>query len=289
MKITDILAENRLTVSCEFFPPKKNEDLPHHRELVKEMASLKPSFMSVTYGAGGSREGLMLDIADEMENVNKVTTLAHLTCITADKPKIKDTLNALKKINIENILALRGDIPEGVDFPDPLQYRYASELICDIKKQGNFCIGGACYPEGHPDSPSFDADIEGVRKKVDAGCDFLITQMFFDNDILYNYMFKLLSKGINVPVIAGIMPVTNARQAKKICELSNTRLPRRFRMIVDRFGDDPACMKQAGIAYATEQIIDLIANGVKNIHIYAMNKPDIAQSIMNNLSEIFKR
>ena len=195
----------------------------------------------------------------------------------------------LFRSHIENILALRGDIPREADFPLPNQYRYACELIADIKSQGDFCIGGACYPEGHPEADSIQEDLVHLKEKVDAGCDFLTTQMFFDNNIYYNFMYKVLQKNIKAPVIAGIMPVTNSGQIKKIISLSGNMVPPRFKAIVDRFSDNPAAMRQAGIAYATEQIIDLIANGVDHVHIYTMNKPDVAGEILQNLSEIYIR
>lgn len=288
MKIIDILNNKNVTISCEMFPPKPGAKLHGTNAIVKEIAALKPSFMSVTYGAGGGTSDNTINIANEIQNVNKITALAHLTCASSDKEKIENVLTELKAHGIENILALRGDVPESMTFPKACQYRHASELIRQICAVGGFCVGGACYPEGHPESPSMQKDIEGLKIKVDSGCQFLTTQMFFDNDVLYNFMFKLLKQGIDIPVIAGIMPVTNAKQITRICSLSGTSLPPRFKAIVDRFADNDLAMKQAGIAYATEQMIDLIANGVNNIHIYTMNKPDIAGSIMNNLSEIFK-
>lgn len=288
MKIIDIINSGRITVSCELFPPKLGSELEGAKVVVREMARLKPSFMSVTYGAGGSAGNHTVSVADEIQNVNHVTALAHLTCVSLDREKVKSVLDDFKAYRIENILALRGDIPAAMQIPLPGPYRHASELIEEIRAYGDFCIGGACYPEGHPESPSMQKDIEGLKIKVKSGCQFLTTQMFFDNNILYNFMFRLLKQGVDVPVIAGIMPVTNAKQIARICSLSGTVLPRRFRAIVDRFADDPAAMRQAGIAYATEQIIDLIANNVHNIHIYTMNKPDIAGSIISNLSEIFK-
>ena len=187
---------------------------------------------------------------------------------------------------IENILALRGDIPAGVDASAARDYRYASELVREIKKQGDFCIGAACYPEGHVECDHKEDDITYLKEKVDSGVDFLTTQMFFDNNVLYNFLYRIRERGITVPVIAGIMPVTNGKQMARICQLSGTYLPARFKAIVDKFGDKPEAMKQAGIAYATDQIIDLVANGVKGIHIYTMNKPDVAESIRNNLSYI---
>ena len=288
MKIIDILNKEKITISCELFPPKPGCELYEAKKIVKDIAALKPSFVSVTCGAGGGMSDNTVSIANEVQNVNKITALAHLTCVSSGREHIKKVLTELKSHDIENILALRGDIPKEAHFPKEGQYRHASELIKEICDFGGFCVGGACYPEGHPESPSMQKDIEGLKIKIDNGCQFLTTQMFFDNNILYNFMFKLLKKGIDVPVIAGIIPVTNAKQITRICSLSGAVLPPRFKAIVDRFSDNSSAMKQAGIAYATDQIIDLIANGVNNIHIYTMNKPDIAGSIINNLSEIFK-
>lgn len=283
MKISDILKNREITFSCELFPPKTGSQLAQANIVVEETAKLKPSFISVTYGAGGSNSHNTLSVVKDTLNHN-VPALAHLTCVGLDEQKLDDTISQFKQSNIENILALRGDIPQGQNAPEC--YEHASELITAIKKRGDFCIGGACYPEGHPESADIIADIEGIKRKVDVGCEFLTTQMFFDNKILYSYMFKLLKNGIDVPVIAGIMPVTNAKQLGTIISLSGTAVPSKFLTIVDRFGKNPEAMKQAGIAYATEQIIDLIANGVNNIHLYTMNKPDVAASIMNNLSRI---
>ncbi|EOS26162.1 5,10-methylenetetrahydrofolate reductase [Lachnospiraceae bacterium 3-1] len=287
MKISELLKTKEVTISCELFPPKKGSELKKAHEIVKEMAKVKPSFMSVTYGASGGISEHTVDLANEVQNINGVLALAHLTCASSDRNKIQEVLKELQEHEIENILALRGDIPENLDFPLPDQYHHASELIEEIKSFGDFCIGGACYPEGHPEAESIEADIEHLKRKVDAGCEFLTTQMFFDNNIMYNFLYRTLKKGIEVPMIAGIMPVTNVNQIKRITSLSGTILPQRFRAIVERFADDPAALKQAGIAYATEQIIDLIANGVGHVHIYTMNKPDVAGAIFKNLSEIY--
>ena len=262
MKISELLKTKEVTISCELFPPKKGSELPKAHEVVREMAKLKPAFISVTYGASGGISEHTVDMANEVQNINSVTALAHLTCASSGREKIQEVLGKLKENKIENILALRGDIPENLDFPLPDQYHHASELIEEIKLFGDFCIGGACYPEGHPEAESIDADLEYLKQKVEAGCEFLTTQMFFDNNILYNFLYRALKKNIQVPVIAGIMPVTNANQIKRITSLSGTALPQRFRAIVERFADHPAALKQAGIAYATDQIIDLIANGV---------------------------
>ncbi len=253
------------------------------------MAELSPSYMSITYGATGGTSEYTVDMANEIQNVNHIPALAHLTCVSSTREKVHSVIRQLKEKQIENILALRGDVPARADFPLPNQYRYACELIADIKSQGDFCIGGACYPEGHPEAASMYEDLDHLKEKVDAGCDFLTTQMFFDNNIYYNFMYKILQKNIHVPVVAGIMPVTNSGQIKKIISLSGNMIPPRFKAIVDRFWDNPAAMRQAGIAYATEQIIDLIANGVNHVHIYTMNKPDVAGEILDHLSEIYIR
>ena len=240
-------------------------------------------------GATGGTSDYTVELADEIRNVNHIPALAHLTCASSTREKVTAVITELKEKKIENILALRGDIPEHSEFPLPGQYRHACELIADIQAQGDFCIGGACYPEGHPESDTVEEDLTHLKEKVDAGCAFLTTQMFFDNHILYNFLYKALKKNIRVPVVAGIMPVTNAAQVKRIISLSGNMVPPRFLAIVDRFGGNPAAMKQAGIAYATEQIIDLIANGVNHVHIYTMNRPDVAGAILNQLSEIYVR
>jgi len=287
LKISDILKNKEVTVSCELFPPKPGGTLENSKKIVREIAELSPSFMSVTYGAGGIGSHNTLEIANEIQNVNNVTALTHLTCVGSGKDEIIATLNQLSANGIKNILALRGDFPEG-EVGEPGDYKYASELTEMILKQGDFCVGGACYPEGHPESATLQKDIEHLKVKVESGCRFLTTQMFFDNNILYSFMFRLLKSGVDVPVIAGIMPVTHPKQIERICAISGTALPPRLKVIVDRFSHNPAAMKQAGIAYAAEQIIDLIANGINHIHIYTMNKPAIAGSIMGNLSNIFK-
>lgn len=284
MKIRDILAQGKPTLSFEVFPPKTAENYESIEKAAREIAGLHPSFMSVTYGAGGGTSRYTVDIADTLNNQYHVPALAHLTCVSSTKEHVCHVLEELKERRIENVLALRGDIPgDGVIAND---YRYASQLIYEIRQRGDFCIGAACYPEGHVESANKTEDITHLKEKVEAGCDFVTTQMFFDNNILYNYLYRIRERGITVPVVAGIMPVTNVSQIKRICQMSGTYLPSRFKAIVDRFGDNPAAMKQAGIAYATEQIIDLIANGVNAIHIYSMNKPDVAKRIQDSLSEI---
>ena len=286
MKIRDILGKGKPTLSFEVFPPKTEDKYESVEKAAMEIAAKKPSFMSVTYGAGGGTSRYTVEIAAEIQERYGVMALAHLTCVSSTREKVHQVLKELKLRGVENVLALRGDIPQ--DGKVEKDYHYASELIREIKEIGDFCIGAACYPEGHVESENKTKDIQHLQEKVEAGCDFVTTQMFFDNNILYNYLYRIREKGITVPVIAGIMPVTNVSQIRRICQMSGTYLPSRFKAIVDRFGENPAAMKQAGIAYATEQIIDLIANGVHGIHVYSMNKPDVAEKIQENLSEILK-
>ena len=283
MKIIDLLKNEKVCISCELFPPKAGTELQNALNIVSDIAEVGPHFMSVTYGAGGTSVGQTVAIARAIEASGR-PALAHLTCIDADEAKIDGVLAQMRAAGVQNVLALRGDAVNGNDG----DFAHASDLMGKIKKAGDFCVGGACYPEGHPESSNKSVDMDYLKQKVDAGCDFVTTQMFFDNNILYNYLYRVREKGITVPVIAGIMPVTNISQIKRICSMSGTYLPARFKAIVDRFGDNPAAMKQAGIAYATEQIIDLIANHVNGIHVYSMNKPDVAAQIQNSLSEIIR-
>lgn len=284
MKIRDILAQGKPVLSFEVFPPKVESAYESVEHAAFEIAALSPAFMSVTYGAGGGTSKYTVDIAADLKEKYGVTSLAHLTCVSSTREHVHQVVDQLKARKIENVMALRGDIPKDGNIQH--DYRYASELITELKSLGDFCIGGACYPEGHVESPTKAEDILHLKEKVDAGCDFLTTQMFFDNDVLYNFLYQIREKGITVPVVAGIMPVTNAKQMKKIISMSGAQIPAKFRAIVDKFGDNPAAMRQAGIAYATDQIVDLVANGVNAVHVYSMNKPDVAAQIKSSLSEI---
>lgn len=284
MKLTELFKQKEQTLSFEVFPPKSSENFDKMSLAISEIAALKPDYMSVTYGAGGTNCGYAARIASIISE-SGVPSLSHLTCVGSSKADVKAHLTELNNLGVSNILALRGDLPN--DFGNVCSdFTYASELTSFIKSEGDFCVGGACYPEMHPESASVKDDILNLKKKVDAGCDFLVTQMFFDNNILYNFLFKIRETGITVPVVAGIMPVTNASQIKRICALSGTKPPAKFLAILDKFGTNENAMRQAGIAYATEQIIDLLANGVGHIHVYSMNKPFVSQSIQNNLSFI---
>ncbi|MDE6156454.1 MAG: methylenetetrahydrofolate reductase [NAD(P)H] [Eubacterium sp.] len=285
MKISEILNSKNVTVSFEVFPPKEWAKIADTKKVISEMVKDKPSFMSVTYGASGTTSGYTTEIANAIHE-GGVTPLSHLTCLTSTKEKINSVLDELEENGVENILALRGDIPKDFVMSEAQYYHHAYELVNEIKARNHFCIGGACYPEVHPESANRVEDIAHLKEKVDCGIDFLTTQMFFDNEKFYNFREMCAIKEINVPIIAGIMPITNAKQIKRSVELSNCSLPKKFEKIMERFGENPDAMKQAGIIYATEQIIDLMANGVNNIHIYTMNKPDVAHQIMEGLSAI---
>ena len=284
MKVSDILKQDKVTLSLEVFPPKTSDKYEKTAETAKKIAALKPDFMSVTYGAGGGTGAFTAGIASEIQNEFGVPVLAHLTCVSSSRPFVKEMVRRYQELGIENILALRGDLPQDGKISE--DYRHAVELIRDLKELGDFCIGGACYPEGHVECIHKSEDIGYLKEKVDAGLDFLTTQLFFDNNIYYNFLYRIREREIRVPVIAGIMPITNAVQLKRSVAMSGTDVPQRFRNIVDHYGDNPSAMRQAGIVYAAEQIIDLVANGIRHIHIYTMNKPFVSEEIMKLLSEV---
>ena len=292
MKIIDLITKDIPSLSFEVFPPKTETNFESVKSATEEIAKLKPSFMSVTYGAGGGTSKFTLDIAKNIKQLYNVPTLAHLTCVSSSKETVKQKIKEIKEAGITNIMALRGDIPAALENADRSNwdYKYAIDLIRDLKAEDNgFCIGGACYPEIHPESENQKEDIKRLKEKVDAGCDFLTTQMFFDNNLLYNFLYKIREAGITVPVIPGIMPITNANQVERAMKLSGSFMPQRFKSLVDKFGYNPDAMKQAGIAYATDQIIDLYANNITNVHVYSMNNPDVAQKIQHNLSCIINK
>ena len=289
MKLNELFAQEKMTLSFEVFPPKTDTAFASVRSATEAIAELRPAFMSVTYGAGGGTSQYTLEIAKNIKARYGVPTLAHLTCVSSTRDTVREKIAQMREAGIENVMALRGDLTPELAASDRSQwpYRHAVDLIREIVESGaDFCIGGACYPEIHPESANQKEDIRFLREKVDAGCSFLTTQMFFDNNLLYNFLYKIREAGITVPVIPGVMPITNAKQVERAIALSGSFMPQRFKALVDKFGTSPAAMKQAGIAYATDQIIDLYANGITNVHVYSMNKPDVAMAIQRNLSDI---
>ncbi len=289
MKLTELLQRDQLSLSFEVFPPKNDTSFESVRFATEEIARLHPSFMSVTYGAGGGTSRYTLEIAKNIKEKYGVPTLAHLTCVSSTRKTVETKIAEIRAAGIENVMALRGDLTPELEKSDRSgwAYRHAVDLIRELRESGaDFCIGGACYPEIHPESANQKEDIKYLKEKVEAGCDFLTTQMFFDNNLLYNFLYKIREAGIVVPIIPGVMPITNGNQVERAMKLSGSLMPQRFKSLVDKFGTTPAAMKQAGIAYATDQIIDLFANGITNVHVYSMNKPDVAAAIQQNLSDI---
>jgi len=289
MKISELLKQDRLSLSFEVFPPKTESNYDSVKHATEEIAKLRPAFMSVTYGAGGGTSQYTLEIAKSIKEQYDVPSIAHLTCVSSTRETVHERIADILAAGIQNVMALRGDIPAGLESADRSRwdYRHAVELVRELAESGaDLCIGGACYPEIHPESANQKEDIRYLKEKVDAGCSFLTTQMFFDNNLLYNFLYKIREAGITVPIIPGIMPITNGNQVARAIQLSGSFMPQRFKALVDKFGTSPAAMKQAGIAYATDQIIDLYANGVTHVHVYSMNKPDVAAAILGNLSDI---
>lgn len=289
MKLTEIINNNQFSLSCEVFPPKQSTSFESVKTAVELIARMYPSFMSVTYGAGGGTSRYTLDIAKDIKYRFNVPTMAHLTCVSSDRETVAERIHEIKEAGIVNVMALRGDLTPELEQSDRSSwtYHHAIDLVRELKESdAEFCIGCACYPEVHPESKNQTEDIKYLKEKVDAGCDFITTQMFFDNNLLYNFLYKIREAGITVPVLPGIMPITKAVQLERAIKLSGSFVPQRFKALVDRFGSDDAAMAQAGIAYATDQIIDLYANGIKNVHLYTMNKPEIARAIQSNLSSI---
>ena len=287
MNINEIFASKKQVLSFEIFPPKQDSGIETVKAAVDELVKQPIDYISVTYGAGGSTSKKTADIAEYIQKQHGLSALAHLSCITADKASIREMLDDMQSREIRNILALRGDLPQDGS-QIKTDYHYASELVTDIKKHGGFCVGGACYPECHPDSPNLEVDIENLKIKVDAGCDFLVTQMFFDNDKFYAFRDLAEKKGIHVPITVGIMPLTQASQIKRMCVLSGgASMPSKFTRMFAKYENNPEALRQAGIAYAVDQIIELLSNDVRGIHVYTMNKPDVAQKIVNVISSLF--
>ena len=288
MKIKEMFETKSTVMSLEIFPPKLTSPVETIYATLDALSDIKPDFISVTYGAGGKAKDRTVEIASKIKNEYRIESLAHLTCISATKEDIKKAFADMRANNIENVLTLRGDIPEdpNFEFPNPLQYEYAFDLVREAKAEKSFCIGAACYPEKHIECESKVQDIKYLKQKVDQGADFLITQLFFDNEVFYRFMEEIDLAGVNVPVSAGIMPVLNKNQIPRITALSGCTIPPKFQRILDRYENNPEALKEAGEAYAIEQIIDLMAWGVRGIHLYTMNKPETAGRIMSNIEHI---
>lgn len=284
MKTTEIF-KNKTVLSLEIFPPRRTASIDTIYNTLDELQDLNPDFISVTYGAGGSEANqATLEIASAVKNHYGIESVAHLPCINLDREEVLVMLQEFKEAGIENILALRGDI--NPDWEPKKDFYYASDLVSFIKANGDFNIIGACYPEGHTESSSLEEDIRNLKIKVDAGTDQLITQLFFDNNYFYSFLDKTRQAGINVPVEAGIMPVVNKKQIERMVSLCGVKLPRKFVAMMERYENNPAAMRDAGIAYAVDQIVDLMAQGVDGIHLYTMNNPYIARKIYSAIRSL---
>ena len=286
MKIKEMF-QQKTVFSFEVFPPKKTSNIETVYKTLDELKGLTPDFISVTFSAGGSgNSALAFDVVSKVKEGNKVEPMLHLPCINYSKTEIDGILEECKKRGIDNILALRGDI--NPDIPPKNDFRYASELVSYIKERGEFDIAGACYPEVHSDSANMVEDILNLKKKVDAGADHLITQLFFDNDAFYNFREKTQIAGIHVPIEAGIMPVTNKSQIERMVTMCGASLPAKFAKIMQKYEHNPEALRDAGIAYAINQIVDLLANGVDGIHLYTMNNPYVAKHIYDAVASLLK-
>jgi methylenetetrahydrofolate reductase (NADPH) len=275
-------------VSFEIFPPKANYPVDTIYNAIDELYNLEPDFISVTYGAGGSTKDKTVEISSYMQNKYNLTSIAHVTCISSTKNEIDNILNSLKENNVQNVMALRGDYPKDYvpgTLPDD-GYKNSAELIEYFKRNSDLCIGAACYPEKHPDAKDLNFDIDFLRRKMNAGADFLVTQMFFDNELFYDFYDKSQKKGINLPIITGIMPILNKRQIDTIINLTGNSIPKKFRRLLEKYESNPEALKEAGMSYAVSQIIDLLSWGVDGIHIYTMNKPSTARKILGSIAAI---
>lgn len=288
MRIKELFATKKPVISFEIFPPKKDTPIDTIYNTIHALKDLRPDYISVTFGALGSTTKRTVEIASLIKQEYGIEALAHLTCITSTKNEIANILRELKEKGIDNVLALRGDLPPepGFELSNSLNYQYAKDLIGELHQNWDFSVGAACYPEGHPECQDLSTDIEYLKEKVEAGTEFLITQLFFDNEAFYHFMDRITKKGINIPVTAGIMPVLNKNQIERIMTFCRASLPPKFVRILEKYEHHPEALKEAGIVYATEQIVDLLSWGVDGIHLYTMNRPEVAQNIVNNISNI---
>lgn len=287
MNITELFRQKPVVFSFEIFPPKRDSAIDTIWSTLAQMEGLGPDFISVTYGAGGGGgKSYTAQIAGAIRKKYGITPLAHLTCIGSTRVEVEENLRELREEGVENILALRGDKLPGVE--PRTDFTYASDLISFIRERGGFSLSGACYPEVHTEAPDPIADIRNLRKKVDAGAEHLVSQLFFDNDAFYAFVERARIAGITVPIEAGIMPVVNARQILRMVSLCGASLPQKFTRMISRYEQNPTALRDAGIAYAIDQIVDLIAQGVQGIHLYTMNDPDVAQRISQAVENLRK-
>lgn len=288
MKIKDKFAVKRPLVSFEIFPPKVNYPVETIYDAIDELYGLNPDFMSVTYGAGGSTKDKTVEISSYIQNKYNLSSIAHVTCISSSKNEIKNILSSLEENNIQNVLALRGDYPSDASsykIPDD-GFKSSLELIEYFKKKSDLCVGAACYPEKHPDAKDLKSDIDFLKRKTEAGADFLVTQMFFDNELFYDFYDKTQQKNINVPIITGILPLLNKKQIKTIVGLTGNSVPKKLRRILEKYENNPEALHEAGMSFAISQIVDLLSWGVDGVHIYTMNKPSTARKILESITAI---
>lgn len=287
MKIPELFKDGRTVFSFEIFPPKKDGSIDTVYKTLDGLVDLKPDFISVTYGAGGSLPGCSTrEIVSIIKDKYHTESIAHLTCVNSTKADIDRVIEEFKRSGIENVLALRGDVNPNI--PPKTDFKYASDLIAYMKERSDLSFSGGCYPEGHPEAPSLDADIANLKRKVDVGASHLISQLFFDNNLFYDFLDKARGAGINVPIEAGIMPCVNAKQIQRMVTMCGASLPHKFTKLIARFENKPEALRDAGIAYAVDQIVDLAANGVDGIHLYTMNNPYIARKISESVSGILR-
>lgn len=285
MEISSLFSQKKMVFSLEIFPPKKNFAIDTIYSTLEGLCSISPDYISITYGAGGSAaENKTCELAHHVKSHYGIEPLAHLSCINSTRDEVRAVLKELSSYGICNILALRGD--RNPDIPPKQDFLHAADLIEFIKSEGNFHIAAACYPEGHPESDSIGEDIRHLKAKVDCGAEHLISQLFFDNEDFYRFLDLCQAASIDVPIEPGIMPVVNTRQIERMVSMCGAKLPKKFSRIMARYEHDEQALKDAGIAYACEQIIDLVSSGVKGVHLYTMNKPDVAKRIYENLKSI---
>ena len=288
MRISDILKTDRRAVSFEFFPPKDDAGFASLFATIEALKGLDPSYVSVTYGAGGSTRRKTVELVKRIKHEIGIESMAHLTCVGANRNEISSVLDDLAAAGLDNVLPLRGDPPKGESefVPTPGGFRYANELVAFIRERHSFCLGGACYPEKHPEAPSAEADLDNLKRKVDAGVDFLITQLFFDNDDYLRFRERAVAAGVRVPILAGIMPILNVKQIKRFTRMCGASLPNALRKKIEAVEDDAEAVRQVGIYHATRQCEDLLRDGVPGIHFYTLNRSTATRAIYQSIKSL---